>query len=114
MKDKCQKFEGLFVFSDEETLQKHIKECPDCAEEARKMQRVSEILQEVRPYFIKKRKHYATLKIACALTFIILTGTVLGVTNFNQDLNDIIRYGTELEAGDLGLPVDDYGFLLVE
>ena len=114
MENKCQKFEGLFVFSDEETLQEHIKECPECAAEAKKMQRISEILQEVRPYFIKKRKHYATLKIACAITFIILSGTVLGITNFNQDVNDMIRYGTVLEASDLGLPVDDYGFLLVE
>lgn len=114
MKDKCQKFEGLFVFSCEETLKEHIKECPDCAEEALKMEKVSELLQEVRPYFIKKRKHYATLKIACAISFMLFAGTVLGVTNLNQDLNDIIRYGTELEAGDLGLPVDDYGFLLVE
>ena len=91
MENKCQKFEGLFVFSDEETLQEHIKECPECAAEAKKMQRIAEILQEVRPYFIKKRKHYATLKIACAITFIILSGTVLGITNFNQDVNDMIR-----------------------
>ena len=71
-------------------------------------------MQEVRPYYIEKRKHSAALKIACAISFIILSGTVLGITNFNQDVNDIIRYGTELEASDLGLPVDDYGFLLVE
>lgn len=114
MKDKCQKFEGLFVFSDEKTLQEHIKECPDCQEEARKMEKVSELLREVRPYFIKQRKHYAALKIACAISFILLSGTVLGITNFNQDINDMIKYGTVLEAGDLGLPVDDYGFLLVE
>jgi len=114
MKDKCQKFEGLFVFSDEETLKKHIAECPECAEEARKMEKVSELLKEVRPYFVEKRKHFATLKIACAISFILFAGTIIGITGFNQDVNDMIRYGTELEAGDLGLPVDDYGFLLVE
>ena len=114
MKDKCQKYEGLFIFSDEKTLEEHIKECPDCAEEASKMKRVSELLEEVRPYFVKQRKHYATLKIACAISFILLSGTVLGVANLNQDVNDMIKYGTVLEASDLGFPVDDYGFLLVE
>lgn len=114
MKEKCQKFEGLFVFSDEKTLAQHIKECPDCAKEAEKMEKVSELLREVRPYFIKKRKQFATLKIACAISFILLSGTVLGVANLNQDVNDMIKYGTVLEASDLGFPVDDYGFLLVE
>lgn len=114
MDDKCQKFEGLFIFSDEETLNEHIKECPECAAEALKMQKVSELLQEVKPYFLEKRKHFATLKIACAISFILLAGTIIGVTGFNQDINDLLKYGTELEAADLGLPVDDYGFLLVE
>ena len=114
MKDKCQKFEGLFVFSDEETLKKHIEECPDCAEEARKMEKVSELLQEVRPYFVKKRKHFAALKVACAISFILFAGTIIGVTSFNQDVNDMLKYGTVLEASDLGLPVDDYGLILVE
>ena len=114
MKDKCQKFEGLFVFSDEETFKKHIEECPDCAKEAMKMEKVSALLQEVRPYFVRQNKHFATLKVACAVSFILFAGTIVGITGFNQDLNDMIKYGTVLEASDLGLPVDDYGLILVE
>ena len=115
MKDnKCQKYEGLFVFSDEATFKAHLAECPDCQAEEARMQRVSELLQEVKPHFIKERKHVAKLKIACAVTFIMLSGTVLGLVNFNNDFADTLRYGTTLDAEDYGFPVDDYGFLLVE
>ena len=43
-----------------------------------------------------------------------LSGTVLGVINFNTDISDTIKYGTTLSAQDLGLPVDSYGLLMVE
>ena len=37
MDNKCSKYEGLFVFSDEETLKKHLEECEDYRKEAEKM-----------------------------------------------------------------------------
>lgn len=114
MKDKCQKYEGLFVFSDEATLESHIKECPDCRAEHEKMSKVSKLLQEVKPYYIAQRKKKAQMKIACAISFMFLSGTVLGLVNLNPDISDTLRYGTVLEAQDYGFPVDDYGFLLVE
>ena len=114
MKEKCQKYEGLFVFSDEETFNKHLQECSDCREEHEKMMKVSELLQEVKPYFVAKRKRFNQMKIACAISFIMLSGSVLGVMNLNSDVSETIRYGTVLEAEDYGFPVDDYGFLLVE
>jgi len=114
MKDKCQKYEGLFLFSDEAALKAHLDECPDCRAEHEKMQRVSELLQEVKPHFMAERKRHAQMKIACAVSFIFLSGTVLGLVNLNPEISDTLRYGAVLEAEDLGFPVDDYGFLLVE
>lgn len=114
MKEKCQKYESLFLFSDETTLKAHLEECPDCREEHEKMLKVSELLGEVKPYFIAQRKRQTLMKLACAISFMFLSGTVLGVMNFNQDISDTLRYGAALEAEDYGFPVDDYGFLLVE
>ena len=114
MDDKCKKYEGLFMFSDEKTLLEHIEQCPDCKAEHEKMLKVSELLQEVKPYFIAKRKRFNQMKIACAISFIMLTGSVMGVMNFNSDVSETLRYGTVLEAEDYGFPVDDYGFLLIE
>ncbi len=114
MSKKCQKYESLFLFSDEEALKAHLEQCPECRAEHEKMQKVSELLQEVKPHFIKKRKQQAQMKIACAVSFMLLSGTVLGLVNFNPEISDTLRYGAALEAEDFGFPVDDYGFLLVE
>lgn len=114
MKDKCRQYEALFTFQDEETLKKHIETCEDCKKEQKVMDKVSELLKEVKPYYIKKRKDSARLKIACAMLTIILSTAVMGVVNFNTDISDIIKYGNTLSAEDLGLPVDAYGLLMVE
>ena len=44
MDNKCTKYEGLFVFSGDETLKKHIEECDECRKEAEKMEKVSDLL----------------------------------------------------------------------
>ncbi len=114
MDKKCTKYEGLFIFADNETFTNHLKECDDCKVEHEKMLKVSELIQEAKPYFMERRKSIARFKIACAICAMFLSGTVLGVINFNTDISDTIKYGTTLSAQDLGLPVDSYGLLMVE
>ena len=114
MVKKCTKYEALFTFADEATLQKHIETCPDCANEDKKMKQVSELIQEVKPYFIKKKRDYIKLKAVCAISIMVLCTTTLGIINLNPDISDTIRYGNTLSADDLGLPVDSYGLLMVE
>lgn len=114
MKDKCRQYEALFTFSDEETLRKHLETCEDCKKEQEIMDKVSDLLKEVRPYYIEKRKNTAKFKIACATLAVVLCSAVMGVVNFNTDISDIIKYGNTLSAEDLGLPVDAYGLLMVE
>lgn len=114
MNKKCSKYEALFTFQDNETLKKHIESCEDCRKEQEVMDKVSDLLKEVKPYYINKRKNMAKLKIACAMLTIILSTAVMGVVNFNTDISDIIKYGNTLSAEDLGLPVDSYGLLMVE
>ena len=114
MKDKCTKYEALFTFADENALKEHIAECSDCKSEQEKMDKVSELIQEAKPYFIERRRNFAKIKaVAASFALIMLTAT-LGVVNFNTDVSDTIRYGTTLSAEDLGLPVDSYGLLMVE
>ena len=98
----------------EETLMEHVKSCPDCQKEQEVMNRVSDLLKEVRPYYKEKRRNITKLKAACAVFAILLSGTTLGVINFNTDISDTIKYGTTLSAEDYGFPVDSYGFLMVE
>jgi len=114
MKDKCNKYEALFTFSNEEELKKHLETCEDCQKEQEIMDKVSGLLQEVKPLLIEKRKSAAKLKIACAAFAILLSGTMLGVINFNQDISDTLRYGQTLSVEDYGFPVDSYGLIMVD
>lgn len=113
MQEKCSKYEGLFVFSDEKTLLEHVENCPDCKKEHEKMQKVSNLLQEVKPILLKKRYSAAKLKAVCALFVMCICVSTLCVINFNTDIADRINYGTTLSAEDLGLPVDSYGLIMV-
>lgn len=114
MSKKCKKYAGLFMFADKKTFERHLRDCPDCLAEHDIMQKISDLLKEVRPFYIKKRQKIAQIKIACAVCVMLLSGTVLGVINFNTDISDTIRYGTTLSADDLGFPVDSYGLIMVE
>ena len=67
MKEKCTKYESLFTFRSEEELMQHIEECEDCRLEHEKMQKVSELIKEVKPYFRERRRNLAKVKVACAL-----------------------------------------------
>lgn len=111
---KCNKYEALFTFANDETLKRHIETCDDCKSEHEKMENVSLLLREVKPYFKEKRRKTASLKIACAMFILFASTTTLGVINLNTDIADTIRYGSALSAEDLGLPVDSYGLLVVE
>ncbi len=114
MKEKCTKYEALFTFRSEDELMRHISECEDCRLEHEKMQKVSSLIEEVKPYYRAKRKNLAKIKIACALLMVMFSGTTLGLINFNPDISDTLKYGTTLSSEDLGLPVDSYGLISVE
>lgn len=114
MTDRCKKYEAVFTFGNAEMLKKHIAECEDCRREQEQMDKVSNLLKEVKPYYTKKRKAAAKLRMACAVFAILFSGTVLGVVNLNSNVSDIIKYGTTLSADDFGFPVDSYGLLMVE
>ena len=56
MTEKCSKYEAYFTFASEEDFQKHLEECEDCRKEHEKMQKISSLVQEVKPYYKKKRQ----------------------------------------------------------
>lgn len=114
MKEKCTKYESLFVFRSKEELEKHVAECDECAKEHETQKKVSDLISEVRHHYISKRKNFARLKVACITFVLLFCGVAFGVINMNTDLSDTIMYGTTLSAEDLGFPVDSYGLIMVE
>ena len=114
MDKKCSKYEGLFVFSDEDTLKKHLQECEECRQEQQKMDRVSELIDEVKLYYrAKYKKKRPKFRIACAMFLLIFSSLTAGVVVNDEDMMDTLRYGETLSAEDLGFPVDSYGLLMV-
>ena len=114
MTEKCTKYEALFTFADEKTFFEHIENCPDCKAEHEKMQQVSSLIQEAKPYFKEKKRTFAKIRVACAIFVMFMSATTLGVVNLNTDISDTIKYGNVLSAEDLGLPVDSYGLVMVD
>jgi len=114
MDNKCSKYEGLFVFSDEETLQKHLEECPDCRAEHEKMQKVSDLIGETKFYYRSKSNRRRKLKAVCALVLFMFFSATFGVINNDEDLAEALLFGDTLSAEELGFPVDSYGLLMVD
>lgn len=112
MKKKCNKFEALFTFSDEETLMKHIAECDDCRKEFEKMNRVTELIGEVKPHY--KKDNFKAVKVACVMFAIMIGGTTFEIANNNYNIIDSIKYGQQFTAEDLGFQTDDYGLIMVD
>ena len=109
--NKCNKYESLFIFRNEEELQKHLEECPECKAEYEKHIKVSSLVKEVAPkYLARSKKTTFVKKVAClAIVFTIITA----VTGYK--VYDEYSYQANLSEDscitNLGLPTDDYGFL---
>ena len=53
MTEKCNKYEAIFTFGNEEMMKSHLQNCPECQKEQEQMDKVSDLLKEVRPYYVQ-------------------------------------------------------------
>jgi len=113
----CNKYEALFIFKNEKELFEHIETCPTCKYVHEKMKKISELIQEVRPYYIKRRASSKNfLKIACTLFIGIFTGLMIGY--FVQYTTTVNYYSAESSStiqttNEYGIPIDNYGLITV-
>ena len=125
MTKKCDKYESLFIFADEETLNKHLQECEDCRREHEKMHKVSALVKEAEPELKRRAAFFNSLKVACVL-FLFITGGVffqtfapmqLNTTNATMTASISSDMSFDYEdsiIADMGLPTDDYGLLMLD
>lgn len=125
MTKKCDKYESLFIFADEETLNKHLQECEECRREHEKMHKVSALVKEAGPELKRRAAFFNSLKVACVL-FLFITGGVffqtfapMQLNNTNATMTASISSDMSFDyedsiIADMGLPTDDYGLLMLD
>lgn len=114
---KCDKFEKLFIQEDETLLLEHIKTCEDCRIEYEKMEKVSGLVKEV-SFVYRRQRQIKTNVLGFAASFLILFLSFFAIQFQNPDsfMNETVAYltGGEYTYEQMGLPVDDYGFIMVD
>ena len=91
-----------------------MKECPDCRAEHEKMQKVSNLIGEVKFHYKLRAKKIRKIKAVCLALCLICMSTSFGIVTDDTDFVDALMYGQTLSAEDLGFPVDSYGLLMVD
>lgn len=113
-KNRCDKYEGCFVFKNEEELNEHIKECESCREEHEKYLKVSELIKEVTPAYLeresKKKMMTAAKRLACCFVLFIGLSAFTGYKIYDNYTYQV-SMEEESSVSEMGLPIDEYGFL---
>ncbi|MBQ3640457.1 hypothetical protein II906_00760 [bacterium] len=110
----CDKYEALFVFRSDEELNEHIKNCPECRLEHERQMKISALVKEAAPAYLKreeKRKMKLITKAACCFfMFVGLTSFYTYNVYSDNDFQVSSSEDSYIESN-MGLPTDDYGFL---
>lgn len=115
MENKCNKYEALFTFGDENDLLEHLKICSDCRKEHDEMLQVASLAKEVKPYIKKKsaKVHLLSKVAACVVVSLIAFSSINTIYN-NQKEAEIKLVKENSVIAKMGLPTDDYGLLDIE
>ncbi len=113
MDNKCDKYQALFVFADEDDFQNHLMECETCRKEHRKFLKVSSMVKEVRMEYLKRERSSNIKKIASCYLFLAVTLTGIIGLGLNSYLSENLGYSSNSVIYNQGLPVDDYGLLKI-
>ena len=101
----CDKFEKLFTQEDETELLEHIKTCEECRKQYEEFQKVSNLVKEAKPLFMKEKfqKRKVAFSMVAGVTILSLTGFLL--------LNWLPYYQYDQAIASDIYPTDEYGLL---
>lgn len=114
MKEKCTKFEGMFVFASNEDFENHLQECEECRKKQDEFDQISALIKKAKPFYFKqKAKKKNQLRVALGLLLFISAGSVFEIMNY-MDTPDETSYAETLSPEELDFPVDSYGLIMVD
>lgn len=111
---KCNGYEAMFTFLSDEDFLAHIKECEDCAKEHARMQQVSALIKEAKPYIRKKRRNVRILVMAATFFTAVFATLSVPLCMVGVDVYDNYVTTKTVDVEEMGLPVDEYGLLYLE
>lgn len=111
---KCNRYEAMFTFLSEEDFKEHLKVCEDCAKEHARMEKVSALIQEAKPYIKEKKKNFRVLVTAAAFFVAVFATLSVPLCMVGVDMYDNMVAQNTPSVEELGLPVDEYGLLYIE
>ena len=119
MNNNCNKYQYLFIFSDEEYLKEHIKNCPDCAKKHEISEKTANLVKEIKPYIINEninKKRLVLLK-SCSAVVLLCICLSWMVKSHYQSISSyqsiLLMVKESSIINEMGLPVDEYGLLQV-
>lgn len=113
-KNNCNGYEAMYTFLNEEDFNSHLEVCEECAKEHARMQKVSGLIQEAKPYIKEKKKQVKVLVTAAAFFVAVFATLSVPLCMVGVDVYDNMVAQNTMDVSELGLPVDEYGFLYVE
>lgn len=114
---KCNGYESMFVFLNEEDFQKHLQTCEECQKEHERMQKISNLVKEAKPCFKEKKQKKTMLKAICAVFTVATLSLSYPIYTIGTDMYEKAAEQSEensLTAEEIGLPVDEYGFVYID
>lgn len=111
---KCNGYEAMFTFLSDEDFLAHIKECEDCAKEHARMQQVTALIKEAKPYIQRKKRNVRILVMAATFFTAVFATLSVPLCMVGVDVYDNYVTTKTVEVEEMGLPVDEYGLLYLE
>ena len=113
---KCNGYESMFLFLSGEDFNKHLEVCESCRLEHEKMNKVSSLIQEAKPFIKEQKKKNRVLKAACAIFIVCISTFSLPLFTLGSNVYTEMAIKHEVNSmtvDELGLPCDEYGFIYI-
>lgn len=110
---KCSGYESKFTFLNDDDFKKHLEECEECRLEHLRMQRVTELIQEAKPYFNRNKSRKTFVKAACAAFVVFVMSGCYSMFTMSGFYDNMVA-SNQPSIEEMGLPVDEYGLLMVD
>lgn len=114
---KCDKYQSLFIFRDEDELNAHLEVCEDCRQVHSDMHKLESLIQSSKSVHFKQKTSLKLNKIVAAIGLFVFVSVFTGnVIAFNSieihpKHQEVIELINNSIFNQMKLPTDEYGIM---